>query len=142
MLYDPYPTVRHEITVRYASGREQRLFRGSLKPSAALFDWGGCYGFRFALQNEEIDFIDFTVTGEGAFYPTHFRYTLNGKKFVCSRAEGIAGRVLRAENLSFNDTRFAEMGNEDGVAHFRDIALSKERHTVRVYFRPFTGARE
>lgn len=142
MLYDPYPTVRHEITVRYAGGREQRLFRGSLKPSAALFDWGGCYGFRFALQNEEIEFIDFTVTGEGAFYPTHFRYTLNGKKYVCSRAEGIAGRVLRAENLSFNDTRFAEMGNEDGVAHFRDIALSKERHTVRVYFRPFTGARE
>ena len=28
------------------------------------------------------------------------------------------------------------MGEEDGVAHFNDIALSKRRHEIKVTFRP------
>lgn len=136
MLYDPYPTVRNEVCVRYADGTEETVYRGSLKPSVALFEWGGCYGYRFAVRAQKIEYVDFTVYGEGALYPTHFRYVADGKKHVAARAERICGRVSRTENLLYDDTRFAEMGTDDGTAHFNDIDLSKERHTVRVYFRP------
>ena len=138
MLYDPYPTVRNEISVRYADGTEACVYRGSLKPSVALFEWGGCYGYRFPVREVPIEYVEFTVFGEGALYPTHFRYVANGVKYVASRAETVCGKVSRVENLLFDDTRFAEMGTDDGIAHFNDIALSKERHTVRVYFRRLT----
>ena len=70
------------------------------------------------------------------YYPTHFRYVAGGKKYVAASAERLEGEVVRTENLLFDDTRFAEMGIDDGIAHFNDIELSKRRHTVRVRFRP------
>ena len=136
MLYDPYPTVRNRVVVRYEDGEEEEIFVGALKPNAALFDWGGCYGYRFAIRDKKIAWMDFSVWGEGAYYPTHFRCVAGGKKYVAASAERLEGEVVRTENLLFDDTRFAEMGIDDGIAHFNDIELSKRRHTVRVRFRP------
>ena len=136
MLYDPYPTVKTQIRIRYAGEEETILFDGVTKPTVALFETGGCYSYRFAAKDEVPEYIVFSVCGEGALYPLHFRYVAGGKKYVAATAEPIAGKVFRAENVLFDDTRFCEMGEEDGVAHFNDIALSKRRHEIKVTFRP------
>ena len=136
MLYDPYPTVKTQIRIRYAGEEETILFDGVTKPTVALFETGGCYSYRFAAKDEVPEYIVFSVCGEGALYPLHFRYVAGGKKYVAATAEPIAGKVSRAENVLFDDTRFCEMGEEDGVAHFNDIALSKRRHEIKVTFRP------
>lgn len=135
MLYDPYPTVRNRIFVKYEGEAERELFSGSLKPSVALFEWGGCYSYRFALENKKVEYIRFQTFGEGAIYPLHFRYTLNGKKYVTGEAEAVCGNVSRTENLLYDDTRFAETGNDDGTAHFNDIGLSGQIHELRIKFK-------
>lgn len=128
MLYDPYPTVKTQIRIKYEGAEEKILFDGVTKPTVALFETGGCYSYRFATEDRKIEYIVFSVRGEGALYPLHFRYVAGGKKYVAASAEPLSGKVLRAQNVLFDDTRFAEMGEEDGIAHFNDIDLSKERH--------------
>ena len=139
MLYDPYPTVKTQIRIKYEGAEEKILFDGVTKPTVALFETGGCYSYRFATEDRKIEYIVFSVRGEGALYPLHFRYVAGGKKYVAASAEPLSGKVLRAQNVLFDDTRFAEMGEEDGVAHFNDIDLSKERHEMRVTFKPLGG---
>ena len=139
MLYDPYPTVKTQIRIKYEGAEEKILFDGVTKPTVALFETGGCYSYRFATEDRKIEYIVFSVRGEGALYPLHFRDVAGGKKYVAASAEPLSGKVLRAQNVLFDDTRFAEMGEEDGVAHFNDIDLSKERHEMRVTFKPLGG---
>ena len=132
MLYDAYPTVRGEVAIGYADGTRETVYKGSLKPTFALFDAGGCYTYRFAVKDVPPAYAEFTVTGEGAHYAAHFRCVAQGRKYLPCGVEIISGKVEQAENLLHDDTRAAKLGEEDGLKHFENIALSKERHTVRV----------
>ena len=134
MLHDAYPTVRNAVIVKYEGEQECLIYKGSLKPSVALFEWGGCYSYRFAIENKKIEYVKFISFGEGEMCLTHFRYTLNGQKYVASGVNKIQGIVSDTNNLLYNDTRFARMGECDGVAHFNDIELSKEEHIITVKF--------
>lgn len=142
MLHDPYPTVHNQIAVKYRGEEESILFTGVLKPSIAQFEIGGCYGYRFAIEEKELESVTFAVWGEGAHYPLHFRYTAQGRKYVADTVEVLSGDVRNAENVLFEDTRFAEMGTDDGIAHFNDIALSAKRHVIRVTFRPLSEVKK
>ena len=39
-----------------------------------------------------------------------------------------------ANNILYNDTRFATMGYEDGIEHFNNIELSKQQSVIKVFF--------
>ena len=43
--------------------------------------------------------------------------------------------MRNVENVLTNDTRFAEMGYEDGAMHFRELSLSKEKSCIKIYFK-------
>lgn len=138
MLHDGFSTVRTEIYAKYVDGEEELVYRGAVKPSMTGFDCGGCYAFRYPLADKEVEFITFSVFGEGVLYPMNFRYLVNGTQYIVDKAEPICGRVISEEKILTNDTRFAEMGYEDGIAHFNELALSKKRSSVRLYFKKLT----
>ena len=46
----------------------------------------------------------------------------------------IKARVENANNILYNDTRFATMGYEDGIEHFNNIELSKQQSVIKVFF--------
>lgn len=98
---------------------------------------GGCYTFRYPIADKKVEWISFEVFGEGALYPTNFRYVLDGKQYIADRVETVCGWVKNTENMLTNDTRFAKMGYEDGIKHFNELALSKEKSCVKIYFRDF-----
>ena len=106
------------------------------------FDLGGCYGFRFLIENQPIEWLEFSVSGEGALYPLNFRYLQNGEKYVASEVEILQGRVENIENVLYNDTRFAVMGYEDGIAHFNDIMLAKRSNSVKIKFQKLAESNE
>ena len=110
----------------------------TVRTSMAGFDCGGCYTFRYPIADKKVEWISFEVFGEGALYPTNFRYVLDGKQYIADRVETVCGWVKNTENMLTNDTRFAEMGYEDGIKHFNELALSKERSGIKIYFRALT----
>ncbi|MBE5739246.1 MAG: hypothetical protein E7349_00140 [Clostridiales bacterium] len=143
MLHDGYCTVKMEIRVKY----EQEctpivVYSGGAKSSMVGFDLGGCYGFRFLIENQPIEWLEFSVSGEGALYPLNFRYLQNGEKYVASEVEILQGRVENIENVLYNDTRFAVMGYEDGIAHFNDIMLAKRSNSVKIKFQKLAEINE
>lgn len=136
MLHDGYGTVRGEIRVKYQGEQKEKiLYRGNVKPSLAGFEVGGCYNFRYLLEDKAVEYIVYGVFGEGALYPTHFRYTRGGKKYVADSVEILQGKVVNADKVLANDTRFAEMGYDDGVGHFNDLALAKQMHEIKITFK-------
>ena len=135
MLHDGFSTVRTSISAKYADGEESLVYQGAVKPSMAGFDCGGCYTFRYPLADKKVEWISFEVFGEGILYPTNFRYVLDGKQYIADRVEPIWGWVKNAEKVLTNDTRFAEMGYEDGIRHFNELALSKEKSCIKIYFK-------
>ena len=108
------------------------VYYGPDKPNLVS---GGYYGLRFAIANKKIEHMDFSAYGEGATAPMNFRYTAKGVKYGANEIEVLAGNVEHPEKTLSNDTRFAIMGYDDGVAHFRDVSLSKIKSTVRVRFK-------
>lgn len=139
MLHDGYCTVKMEIRVKYLEVNiPVVIYSGGAKSSMVGFDLGGCYSFRFLIENKPIEWVEFSVSGEGALYPLNLRYLQNGDKYVASDVEVLQGRVKDIENVLYNDTRFAVMGYEDGVAHFNDITLSKMDNSVRIKFQKLT----
>ena len=136
MLYDPYSTVKTQVRIKYQGEEETVLFDGVTKPTVALFEIGGCYSYRFATQNKAIEYIVFGVSGEGALYPLHFRHCFGGNKYVVATAQSVCGHMENCQNLLFENTRFAQLGVDDGLAHFNDINLSKQRHEVKITFKP------
>jgi hypothetical protein len=138
MMHDGFSTVRTSISAKYADGEESLVYQGAVKPSMAGFDCGGCYTFRYPLADKKVEYITFEVFGEGALYPTNFRYVVDGKQYIADRVEPLCGWVKNAEKVLTNDTRFAEMGYEDGIRHFNELALSKERSGIKIYFRALT----
>ena len=137
MMHDGFATVRAGVSAKYADGEESQVYKGAIKPSMAGFDCGGCYTFRYPIADKKVEWISFEVFGEGALYPTNFRYVLDGKQYIADRVETVCGWVKNTENMLTNDTRFAEMGYEDGIKHFNELSLSKEKSCVKIYFRDF-----
>jgi hypothetical protein len=135
MLHDGFSTVRTSISAKYADGEESQVYKGAVKPSMAGFDCGGCYTFRYPLADKKVEYITFEVFGEGVLYPTNFRYVLDGKQYIADRVEPICGWVKNAEKVLTNDTRFAEMGYEDGIQHFNELSLSKEKSCIKIHFK-------
>lgn len=91
---------------------------------------------RFAMENKALDYAVFTVYGEGAVYPVHFRYTCKGKKYVVSGVTKLSGKGSNLKNILLNDTQFAELGNNDGQAHFENVELCREKHSIKLKFKP------
>lgn len=134
MLPESYSTVRCKTEVEYKNGEKETLYEGQIKSSVVAFDAGGCFNYRLATKPVEIDKLLFEVYGEGALYPTHFRYELKGKKFVAASVKKICGHVLNEDKLLRDDTRFAEMGYDDGIAHMKNFSLHREMHTIEIKF--------
>lgn len=137
MLHDGFGTVRGAIRVKYVGDEVETVIHdGGIKSTLAGFETGGCYNFRYVMQNRALEYAIFTVYGEGALYPLHFRYTSKGVKYVAATVERLCGKVLNADMVLCNDTRFALMGNDDGLAHFNDLSLAKEKHEIKITFKP------
>jgi hypothetical protein len=64
----------------------------------------------------------------------YFRHASNGKKTIVCKVERQSGYVENEKNLLYNDTRFATMGYDDGMIHFNNVELSKERNQVKIFF--------
>lgn len=107
----------------------------TIKTTAKVAD--GLNTVRFAIENKPIDYVIFTATGNGAMFPMHFRYTCNGKKYVVSSVTKLQGEVKNIKRLLFNDTQFAEMGNNDGQVNFENYAKTKEEHKIKLKFKRF-----
>ena len=135
MLHDAFCTVRTEIKVCYNSGEEVVLYKGAVKPSVAGFEVGDCYGFRYAMRNELPKYVILSAFGEGALFPLNLRCRVGGKKYIADTAVRVCGNVSDEQNLLSNDTQFAIMGNNDGKAHFNDLGLARQMHSVKITFR-------
>jgi len=90
---------------------------------------------RMAIENKPVDYVILTLTGEGAVYPCHFRYTCMGRKYEVSSVSKLSGQTRDLKNILCNDTQFAQMGNNDGQAHFEDVNLSKIEHKIKMKFK-------
>ena len=137
MLNNGYSTVKGELKLTYTDGEEQILNPGNgVTGTHTPLDLGGNYVLRFAMANKPVEKLTFTVFGEGAIYPCHFRYMQNGVKYVAGSVAALNGTVEHADNVLYDDTRFALMGYDDGVAHFFDLSLAKVKHVIEVTFKP------
>ncbi len=135
MVPDCYNTVKGELLVKYQGEEEYaRLYKGAIKPSVAIFESCGCYGFRFAMKNERVESIVFNVFGEGAVYPLHIQVLTNGKKYHPREVQKLYGEVENEEKLLSSDTTFACMGYEKGIDHLNDVGLSKKYSGVKLTF--------
>lgn len=135
MLHDGFGTPRTVVWVKYKGDSvETLLYAGRIKPSATGFELGGCYTLRIRTEARQIDWMIFEIYGEGAIYPLHFRYSMLGKKRNVCKAESLQGNIVCVEKVLYNDTRFAQMGYDDGDKHFNDISVSKQKHRMKIFF--------
>jgi hypothetical protein len=134
MLHDGFGTPCIEIYGKYEDEQEETLlYKGGVKPSFVGFELGGCYTLRFKTRNKRLEYIVFALRGESALYPLHFRHTVNAEKAVACKVEILSGNVKDEQNVLYNDTRFATMGYDDGIAHFNDVELCKIQSKIKVY---------
>lgn len=96
---------------------------------------GGLNTVRFAMENKPLDYAVFTVYGEGAVYPVHFRYTCRGQKYVASGVRKLSGEGKDLKKVLLNDTQFAQLGNNDGQAHFENVELCRAKHSIKLKFK-------
>ncbi len=135
MVPDCYNTVKGELLVKYQDEEEYaRLYKGAIKPSVAIFESCGCYGFRFATKNKHIESVIFNVFGEGAVYPLHIQVLTNGKKYHPQKVQKLYGEVENEQKLLLSDTTFACMGYERGIDHLNNVGLSKKYSGVKLTF--------
>ena len=135
MLHDGFGTPRAEIWGRYEGEQEDTLlYRGGVKPSLTCYRTHGCYTLRFKTENKPLEYIVFSVRGESAFYPMHFRHASNGEKRSVSQVQALSGNVEHENNILYNDTRFVTMGYDDGIAHFNNVELCRIESKIKVYF--------
>lgn len=136
-LNEAFATPRGELWAKYAGETTpKKIYQGGMKPTFVAMDFGGTYGLRFVIENKPVEWITFTVYGEGSMFPMNFRYTQKGEKHVASDVEVLEGYVVNERKMLSDDTRFAEMGYDDGVAHFNDLSLCRQRSTVKLTFKP------
>lgn len=130
MLHSVWGTPRIVIEINYKDKSiPATVYRTNPKVA------GGVNTIRFAMENKPIDHVVLTLTGEGACYPCHFRYTCGGKKYVVSSVTKQSGDARDLKHILCDDTQFAQLGNDDGQAHFEDVNLSKVEHKIKLKFK-------
>ncbi len=135
MLPEIFLTSEVTIKVKHEGEEEMLIYSDRLSPSVSGYDVAGCFTYRFKIKNKPVEYVKFGVFGEGAYFPVHFRYTANGVKYIVNKAYGVSGIYKDIQNVEKDDARFAMVGNEDGIAHFNDIALRSELHEIKVDFK-------
>ena len=135
MLPEGYGTPRSRVEIEYEDGEVETVYDEILKHSIVAFEYGGCFQYRFAIKMKKIKKLIFTAKGEGCSYPTYFRYTIGKDIYVVDTVKKLKGHVINEDKLLRNDSRFAEMGYDDGVAHALDINLCKVEHAIEVTFK-------
>ena len=136
MMQDVYHTARIQLDVAYEGEEgETKIYRGSIKPAIVSFDVGGIFTYKFPIKNKNIKYVKITVFGEGMIGIVHLRYVANGVKYVAKSVEYVEGLVKDKDNVSFEDTRYAILGSNDGIAHFNDIDLSRQLNVIKVDFK-------
>ncbi len=136
MFPEMYATAQAIVTVKHKGREEEVIYKGNLKFSGCSYDLGGIYAYRFKTRNEEIEYVKFTATGEGAMYPSYVRYTYNNEYFIPAKVTDIEGLCKDTFKILEDNTRFAMLGNDDGIEHFNKVELSIDRHSVKVEFKP------
>ena len=129
-----YNTVKNKIVVKCRGEEEKEIFSGSIKPLESLFEYSGIMCVRITVPDKELEYVKFYSYGEGPFYPQHFRYYAQGKKFVASGVKVLEGNVTDAEKLLYDDSRFAVMGSDDGKMYYNDIDASRRMNAVQITF--------
>ena len=135
MMHDAFGTPRAEVYITYQGEDEKLLYKGGIKPTTTAWEITGCYTLRIATENKKIEKLRYVHYGESALYPMHFRHTANGEKQVVQSVCLLQGTAQNLENLQTNDTRFASIGYDDGLAHFNDLELGKKRHEILITFK-------
>ncbi len=130
MLPSIYGTPRIRLEIHY---KDKSIAPTVYNTTAKVAD--SINTIRFAMENKAIDYVDFVGHGEGAVYPLHFRYTYGGRKYVVSSVSKISGEAKNLKRILLNDSQFAELGNNDGQAHFEDLSLSKIENRIRLKFK-------
>ncbi len=129
MLYCPYGTPRIVVEIFY----KDKSIPATVHRTNAKVDRVNT--LRFEMENKAVDYAVFTLYGEGASYPVNFRYTYGGKKYTVSSVTKLAGEAKNLKNILSNDTRAAQLGCDDGQAHFEDIRVSKTEHKIKLKFK-------
>lgn len=140
MMHDAYSTVKAEIKVKYV-GRdgEVTVHKGAIKPTIACLDIGACYGFRFAIDDCNVEYAVLDVYGEGALWGLNVRYLAHGTKYVADTVTKLYGLVENENNMLRNDTTFATLGYNDGKTHLCDDTLAKKHSGVKITFAPMVN---
>ncbi len=129
MLYCPYGTPKIVVEIFY----KDKSIPATVHRTNAKVD---CVNtIRFAMENKAVDYAVFTLHGEGASYPVNFRYTYGGKKYIVSSVTKLAGETKNLKNILSNDTRAAQLGTDDGMAHFNDLTVSRTEHKIKLKFK-------
>ncbi len=123
-------TPRMTIEIHY---KDKSIPVTKYKTNAKVAD--GVNAVRFRMENKAIDYVLFSVTGEGACYPCHFRYTYGGNKYMVSSATKAQGDVKDLKRVLLNDAQYAQMGCDDGQIHFEDVSVSRKVHTIKLKFK-------
>jgi len=130
LLPCPYGTPRIKIEIHY---KDKSIPATIHKTNAKVSE--GSNTIRFAMENKPVDYVIYSLHGEGASYPAHFRYTYGGKKYEVSSVTKLSGEIKNVKKILLNDTQFAELGNNDGQQHFEDINVSKIEHAIKLKFK-------
>jgi hypothetical protein len=131
MFPDFYGTVAAEIIAKYEGREEESVYSGNLKHA----ENGGCFAYRVKIRNEKLEYIRFKVQGEGAIYPTYFRYAYDKNYFVVDKVEKVQGYSEHLDKILEDNNRFAVLGCDNGILHFNDVKASLEVHEIKVYFK-------
>ena len=130
MLHCVWGTPRIRIEIFY---KDKALAPTVHNTSPKVVD--GVNTVRFAMENKPVDYVLFTLYGEGACYPVHFRYTCGGRKYEVSSVKRVMGTGKDLKNILFNETQFAQLGNNDGQAHIEDVNVSRTHHQLKLKFK-------
>ena len=133
---EQYNTVRNEIVIKYKNGIKKQEFDGSLKSDDVLMENTGSYTVRIAIDNEEIEELFFYSYREGASYLQCVKAFVKGVKYIPEKVSVVCGIVEKAENVLREDSMFCELGEADGKKHYFDFELSKQKHGIKIKFKP------
>ncbi len=136
MVSDCHSSVKGEIFVQYeGEPAPVSVHKGAIKPSIHIFELGGCYGFRIAIECKKVSHVIFDVYGEGSVCPLHFCVLTEGKKHHPVSVTKLYGKVENEDKVLLPDTTFALMGYERGIDHLNNGELWKIRSGIKCSFK-------
>ena len=74
--------------------------------------------------------------------PVVGQYTLNDMVYFtlssvsATGAQKLSGEGKDLKRILTNDTQFAQLGNNDGQAHFENVELCRVKHSIKLKFKP------